>query len=74
MLTGINERTAKTIASKLGITNITTQLLPQEKAEVIVKLKSQGKIVAIVGDGIKSCSTTSKGRFRHCYWFWYECC
>ena len=53
MLTGDNERTAKAISSKLGIDRVIAQVLPQQKEEVISKLKSDGKtVVAMVGDGI----------------------
>ncbi|MFB5599658.1 MAG: heavy metal translocating P-type ATPase [Nitrososphaeraceae archaeon] len=53
MLTGDNERTAKSIASKLGITRVIAQVLPQEKEDLITQLKSEnGNIVAMVGDGI----------------------
>ena len=52
MLTGDNERTAKHIADELGIERVIAQVLPQQKEEVISKLKSEGKIVAMVGDGI----------------------
>jgi len=52
MLTGDNERTAKHIAAQLGIKRVIAQVLPQQKEEVISKLKSEGKIVAMVGDGI----------------------
>jgi len=52
MLTGDNERTAKTIASKLGITKVIAQVIPQQKEEVVAKLRSEGKVVAMVGDGI----------------------
>jgi P-type Cu+ transporter len=52
MLTGDNERTSKAIASKLGIEKVIPQVLPDQKEEVIVRLQSEGKIVAMVGDGI----------------------
>jgi Cu+-exporting ATPase len=53
MLTGDNERTAKAVASKLGIDRVITQVLPQEKEQVISKLKEQEKkVVAMIGDGI----------------------
>src|ERR671933_580915 len=57
MLTGDNERTAKAVASKLGIDKVIAQVLPQEKEEVIFRLKkSSGSkksgSIAMVGDGI----------------------
>jgi len=52
MLTGDNERTAIVIASKLGIDKVKAQVVPQQKEEIIAGLKSEGKIVAMVGDGI----------------------
>jgi Cu+-exporting ATPase len=52
MLTGDNERTAKYIASGLGIDIVIAEVLPQQKEQVISKEISKGKIVAMVGDGI----------------------
>ena len=53
MLTGDNERTAKTIASQLGINRVIAQVLPQQKEQIISKLKNEErKVVAMVGDGI----------------------
>ncbi len=52
MLTGDNEQTAQAIARQVGIDNVIANVLPGEKEEVIKKLKAEGKIVAMVGDGI----------------------
>jgi Cu+-exporting ATPase len=52
MLTGDNERTAKAVAQQLGIETVIANVLPWEKVNVIKKLQSEGKMVAMVGDGI----------------------
>jgi len=52
MLTGDNERTAKAIGSRVGITSIIANVLPGDKARVVKELQAQGKVVAMVGDGI----------------------
>jgi Cu+-exporting ATPase len=52
MLTGDNRKTAQAIANQLGITEIEADVLPDKKYDVIRRLKSQGRIVAMAGDGV----------------------
>jgi P-type Cu+ transporter len=52
MLTGDNMTTAKAIAAKLGITEIEADVLPDQKAEIVAKLKREGRVVAMAGDGV----------------------
>ena len=52
MLTGDNEKTAKSIAKQVGIDRVISDVLPEGKANVIKDLQKEGKKVAMVGDGI----------------------
>jgi Cu+-exporting ATPase len=52
MMTGDNERTARSIASQVGIKRVMADVLPADKAAVINELQSEGKLVSMVGDGI----------------------
>ncbi|MEM4521391.1 MAG: heavy metal translocating P-type ATPase, partial [Candidatus Bathyarchaeia archaeon] len=52
MLTGDNEQTAKAVAGQLGIERVIANVLPWEKVNIIKRLQSEGKVVAMVGDGV----------------------
>lgn len=52
MITGDNEGAAKLIAKEAGIASVRAQVLPQDKHQAVEEFKKQGRIVAMVGDGI----------------------
>jgi len=52
MLTGDNRTTADSVARKLGIDEVEADVLPEDKHRIVRKLRDEGKIVAMVGDGV----------------------
>jgi Cu+-exporting ATPase len=52
MLTGDNRITAAAVASQLGITEIEADVLPQDKNRIVKRLRAEGRVVAMAGDGV----------------------
>ncbi len=52
MLTGDNRATAEAVARKLGITDVEADVLPDQKSAVVAKLRAEGRVVAMAGDGV----------------------
>jgi P-type Cu+ transporter len=52
MLTGDNRATAEAVARRLGISDVEADVLPDQKSAVVAKLRSEGRVVAMAGDGV----------------------
>jgi Cu+-exporting ATPase len=52
LLTGDNATTARTVAAEVGIDEVIAEVMPAEKAQVIARLQSEGRVVAMAGDGV----------------------
>ncbi|WP_198521573.1 copper-transporting P-type ATPase [Rhizobium sullae] len=52
MLTGDNRTTAQAVARRLGIDEVEAEILPEDKGKVVARLRSEGRVVAMAGDGV----------------------
>ncbi|MBY3095137.1 copper-translocating P-type ATPase [Rhizobium laguerreae] len=52
MLTGDNRTTAEAVARRLGIDEVEAEILPEDKGKVVARLRSEGRVVAMAGDGV----------------------